>query len=397
MTCPDAELDPDVLPPAVGLLLWRPAPGGRELLTLALGKRNVLPKGVLRPGEDEQRAARRLARDLCGALVAEASPLAPPPGGAALAWWCLRWDAPVEGQTAAPGNARRVWLGFDGAQVVLAQRFERELVRAQGRGRLQELRDWLDRPRRARARRARWELDDLRQRLGARPDAPAGPGRPSWRARALALVARTAEAQAEGDELAAADARAEALRLELHGSSATELGQRRSALMDEVEAELEGPSREAARALLNGPADANVLGQVAALVDARRARRRETEHERSQERRTLASVLALGLVAAWLFGSPDWYSSAAGGGGDVHLAVTIFGLLGGASSALLGPGRGAPMLPPMLRSVLGAVAAQLLYALLASGTVALVQPQPGSWPVLAFAAGFLERLFKPRA
>ena len=101
-------------------------------------------------------------------------------------------------------------------------------------------------------------------------------------------------------------------------------------------------------------------------------------------------MLVVTLLALWLFGEAAWYAGvpAATAPAGLHLAVLLFGLLGGATSALLAPGRG----PALLRPVLGALAAQALYTLFASGTVALGQITPGAWLALSFAAGFAERL-----
>ena len=103
-----------------------------------------------------------------------------------------------------------------------------------------------------------------------------------------------------------------------------------------------------------------------------------------EERRSLGLLLGLALVAVAALGHAGWFG-AGPAPADLHLAVTLFGLIGGTCSAL--SARSA--FPPILRPVLGSVAANLLHAGLSGSS--LVQLSPAGWVLAAYVAGFAER------
>ena len=98
-------------------------------------------------------------------------------------------------------------------------------------------------------------------------------------------------------------------------------------------------------------------------------------------------MLVVALLIAGVWGNAAWFGGT-GSAQDPHLAVLLFGLVGGAISALLRPG---PR-PVLLRPLLGAIAAQLVFALVRSGVFDLGALAPGGWVLVAFLAGFGERL-----
>lgn len=380
----DTEIE--VLPMTVGLLMWRPAPLGREVCALRIGGRSVLPKGLLRAQEDEPSAALRLARQLCAAQTGDLEPLAPPPGEqAAVSWWSVRWEAPLE--EAGPRRVPIAWLRFSRAQVELARRGERELIVAQTPTRWQRALEWFAREATARQRRDAWRLDDLREELEALPDRSAGPDRPSWRTLALARLARAREALHLGDRAAHAAALAEARTLSLFGRSGAERAAAHRALLERSRG-LAGDDRLISELLLTGdPTEPGPLVAVATRLDRIDSSAHRHAQDAREDRSSLASVLVVALLIAGVWGNAAWFGGT-GSAQDPHLAVLLFGLVGGAISALLRPG---PR-PVLLRPLLGAIAAQLVFALVRSGVFDLGALAPGGWVLVAFLAGFGERL-----
>lgn len=331
------DSDPRFLPPTLGLLLWRHHPAGREVCTLRVEDRLVLPKGVLQAQEDEPEAVTRLARELCDAKVEDLARVESS-DGPAVSWWRARWAGPcsdeLEGRRTHLG-----WLDERDAAVQLSRLPERELARRIPLGAWGQLREVIARPRRAQAQRAAWRLADDLQRLEALPE--------EARLRARALLQRATDAEALGDRSGARTAREDLLALEV-----------------------------AAR-----PAAADALRAA-----ARAASDRAEEEVHRGDRAQLAAFLAAALVAVLLLGHPGWWAAEGPAPADQHVAIALLGLIGGAVSAMTRPSR----FPCLGRPVLGSLAATLAQALLSGTTLASFSP--AGWLLVAYAAGFAERL-----
>lgn len=383
----------------VGVLLWRPAPGGREVAALEAGPGTVLPKGTLGAGETERAAAERVARAFTGARTEDPRPVLTAratgeDAEATVSWWRLRW----RGQAHPPPELlelRLRWLSLDDAAVELAHRTERELVRAERPRLARRIVERWTRGARAREQRERWRLADREEEVLARPDGPAGPGDASWRARALDRLSRAREALAAGDRRTCREALAEVRRLELHGMDAAERAAVALELRRAASEELPPERRALVEELLDrDPPSALRASRAAALVDGARAARDADEEERRETSTALASVLVVGLCGVWLFAEPGWFAASvpAAPPARLHVGVLLFGLLGGTLSALATPRRGEGWPRVLLRPALGALAGQLVHALLSTGWIQLGQTAPPAWLALAFAAGFAERL-----
>ncbi len=375
----------DAPPTCVGILLWRRTPRGRKVFCLERDRQLILPKGLVDDGEEEGQGARRLARAFAGARVGAGRPREVPPGDeGAVSWWELRWRGAAEEQSPLEGS-RPLWLPLEEAQRRLAHRAERELVHGMTPTLLSRWRDAWDRPRAARARRTEWLLEDLRRRIESRAQGDATGDAPSgWRERALLLLDRAGEAYGAGDGPGWRTALHEAQRLDLYGLDPLEREAKAEELAMAAEQELEGSARMAVLGLLRDGAEANALVRAAALLDAAREERSAAREERA----LLGSALAVGLLGLWILGQSAWFSTDAALRPDgLYLGVALLGAIGGATSALLSPGRG----PALLRPILGGLVAMLLWLVVAAGVLSLGPLSPAAWSVVAFVAGFGER------
>ena len=391
------------VPDCVGVLVWRAVPGLRELAALEVGERTILPKGVIEPGEEPQAAAERVALAFSSGRTDEAQHLGTvvpasasngsgsgDPERDSVDWWKLRWTG-ADGHPPESHGVRLVWLTFEEAALRLSHRSERELVSARAPF-WQRALEFALRGRAARARSQRAELDDLRRRMAARPDAPTGEGGASWRTLAFERIERASQARADGDERGACTALAEARRLELFGLTQGEL-EVFALELEQAQESLTEEHRELAERLLgDGPLEATRLERVVALVDTEQEARARVSDSARDERRTLAVVTGVLLVLVLLAGDASWFSTGTEVAPGLRLAVILFGGLGGATSALFAPRavRGLPAI--LLRPLVGAVAGLALHTLLRSGLLAPGAPTPPASLCIAYAAGFLERL-----
>lgn len=324
------DLETEALPSSVGLVLWRHTPGGREVCTLDLEGRAVLPKGIVLEGENELEAARRLACNLCDASTEdEIHVIAPTCDIGRVSWWQMRWAGPSRVEP-AQRNAELYWFDTAEATIYLARLGERELLRGHPLPIWRRALHQLRRPQRARAQRANWRQIDERARIRELPEENGA------RLRGEVLMQRVVDAAALSDHGAAREVRAELHRLELQAR----------------------------------PEQATALARAA---EVRQAAAQELQLHR--DRVALGLVLAAALAAVAVLGPHE----------DQWLMLTLFGLIGGACSAL----RAYSALPALLRPVLGSVAANLVHAFLSGST--LVQFSPAGWLLTAFAAGFAER------
>ncbi len=330
------DLETEALPSSVGLILWRHTPTGREVCTLEVEGRSVLPKGIVLEGESELEAVHRLAADLCDAMAEDEVPVPAPSGDAGLvSWWQLRWAGPCKPDLMERSHPL-FWLDTEQAQIYLTRLGERELLVEHPRPMWRRALNRLRRPRLARAQRASWRLDDELCRVNELPEEDGA------RLRGETLLQRVVDAETLGDHRTAREMRAELHRLELQAR----------------------------------PEQATALARAA---EARQAAAQELQVH--QNRVALALVLAAALAAVGLVGPDE----------DLWLMLTLFGLIGGACSAL----RAHSDLPVLLRPLLGAAAANLAHALLLGSTLVELS-RPGSL-LCAFAAGFAERwVSRPR-
>ena len=330
------DLETEALPSSVGLVLWRHTPGGREVCTLDLEGRVVLPKGIVLEGETELEAAQRLARELCDASTEEELHLFPPASdGGKVSWWQMRWAGPSRLEQ-FHRTAELDWLDTGEAAIYLARVGERELLRDHPLPLWRLALNRLGRPQRARAQRATWRMTDDRARIRELPEEDGA------QLRGETLLQRVVDAEILGDHRTAREVRAELHRLELKAR----------------------------------PEQATALARAA---EARQAAARELQLYR--DRVALGLVLAAALAAVGLFGPDE----------DLWLMLTLFGVIGGACSAL----RAHSALPVLLRPLLGGIAADLAYALL-MGSTHVELSRPASF-LCAFAAGFAERwVSRPR-
>lgn len=386
---------PSLDAPCVGLLLWRPGSGGRELATLEVDGGLVLPKGFVEPGEHAHEAVTRLALGLAASRVDRVRLLPTNSDGPPrLSWWEARW-AGVDPTLDRRPRVR--WLPRCEAELALDHRAERELARGAARNPLER---WslARQERRARARsRDREGLAEQERRVAARADGPAGPGTPSWRAAALEHLGHAREALEERNAPRLRRARAAASRLELWGMDRLEHALAARELALRAETELAPAERQLVRAWVapsgDGIHDPAALARAAELLDDARDRRASAAEARRTERVELASLAALVLLATWAFGSAAWTDRAATSlPSDLLLAVLLFGTLGGMASALLAPSSGgAHRGAPLVRAVAGAGAALVLFAIVHAGFANLPVTTAPGWLALSFAAGFAER------
>lgn len=330
------DLETEALPSSVGLVLWRHTPGGREVCTLDLEGRAVLPKGIVLEGETELEAAQRLASELCDASTEdELHLIAPAPDTGRISWWQMRWAGPSR-EEQLHRTAKLDWLDTEEAAILLSRLAERELLAGHPRPVWRQVLDHLRRPQRARAQRETWRLTDDHARIRELPEEGGA------QLRAETLLQRVVDAETLGDHRTAREVRAELHRLELQAR----------------------------------PEKATALAQAA---EVRQAATLELRLHR--DRVALGLVLAAALAAVVLVGPQE----------DLWLLLTLFGLIGGACSAL----RAHSDLPVLLRPLLGAAAGNLAHALLLGSTLVELS-RPGSL-LCAFAAGFAERwVSRPR-
>ena len=379
----DSSLDG---PTCVGLVIWRPGSGGRELATLEVDGRLVLPKGLIDPDEPPREAIERLALGLAASRVDRVRAL-PESGPASplLPWWEARW-AGLDATAAARSKVQ--WLSRREAELRLDHQDERAIARGASRSLIERFAEERQQ-RRERLLRAEYEeLAELERRIGLRPAGPAGPITPSWRDRALELTCRAGRCLGENDLPGWRRAVAEASRLELFGLAADELEVASGELLLSVERELATRDRAATAEWCRAPHTPAKLERAARAIDEHREARTLAAEDRHQESRELTTLTGLLLFTTWVLGSVSWMEPGSVAPSDPLLASVLLGGLGATASCALAPGRG----PTLLRVSLGAVGALLLTLLLRAGILSVgIDSAPG-WLVAAFAAGFLERL-----
>lgn len=370
----------------VGLVIWRPGSGGRELATIEVEGRLVLPKGWIDLEEPPREAIERLALGLAASRVDRVRALPDSgPTSSLLPWWEARW-AGLDATAAARSKVQ--WLSRREAELRLDHQDERAIARGASRSLIERFAEERQQ-RRERILRAEFEeLAELERRIGLRPDGPAGPITPSWRDRALELSCRAGRCLGENDLPGWRRAIAEARRLELFGLNSDELEEASAELLQSLEQEVGTGDRAATAEWCRAPHSPAKLALAARAIDDHREARTLAAEERQQESRDLTTLTGLLLFTTWALGSASWVEPGSVAPSDPLLASILLGGLGAAASCALAPGRG----PTLRRVTLGALGALLATLLLRAGILSVgIESAPG-WLLAAFAAGFLERL-----
>jgi 8-oxo-dGTP pyrophosphatase MutT (NUDIX family) len=404
---------------SAGGLLWRDTNHGKELAVIHRARHDdwTLPKGKLKPAESWQEAALREVKEetgcsaRLGSFAGSVSYLVNDVPKVVL-FWNMTLAGECDFQPSEEVD-QVIWLPAPEAVKRLNYAAERAIVthgHPLPRRSAPRLRFWTGWGSPSRGRLAsslsvyRTELDYLVKQTAAGTEAP----RLAWAVAAYKLLEKAEQALAEGDVELGWQCFNTAQRMELFGLDRPALQARAQAVLREAADKLGSWRRQAIEDLLGQS------GQPKPDLDAGAvARASQLLHEHYSNvyrklaiiRQQLGILAVVGLLAAitWAaLGLPLAGNPTPAGDSRLVVSAMLFGIMGASVSGIfsLAKGSDAARTPDQLvsfwitlaRLAVGAMAALVAYAFLASGLLQIGSPAPGLMLAVAFAAGFSERL-----